>query len=121
MKSKYLPDGFPASPQAWEKLIADAPERVHDSEGPYDPNDPKAVEAYWSGAVVVKEGGIPAIRAALEERRTRGQRGPQRRPTKVSVTVRYSPEVVTYFKSTGEGWQARMDSVLLDYVARQQR
>jgi uncharacterized protein (DUF4415 family) len=37
------------------------------------------------------------------------------------VSVRYSPEVVSYFKSTGEGWQSRMDSVLLKYVARHSR
>ncbi|OIQ95816.1 hypothetical protein GALL_221580 [mine drainage metagenome] len=24
--------------------------------------------------------------------------------------VRYSPEVLTYFRSTGEGWQTRMDA-----------
>lgn len=34
------------------------------------------------------------------------------------VSIRYSPEVVEYFKSTGGGWQSRMDSVLRDYVAR---
>lgn len=47
------------------------------------------------------------------------------RPTsetkKLLVSVRYSPEVVAYFKSTGDGWQARMDGVLLKYVARQSR
>ena len=37
---------------------------------------------------------------------------------KLLVSIRYSPEVVAYFKSTGEGWQARMDSVLRRYVAR---
>jgi uncharacterized protein (DUF4415 family) len=31
--------------------------------------------------------------------------------------VRYSPEVVEFFKATGEGWQARMDGVLREYVA----
>ncbi len=40
---------------------------------------------------------------------------------KLLVSVRYSPEVVAYFKSTGEGWQSRMDSVLRDYVARHSR
>ena len=35
---------------------------------------------------------------------------------KLLVSVRYSPEVVAYFKSTGEGWQARMDGVLRQYV-----
>ena len=37
------------------------------------------------------------------------------------VSVRYSAEVITYFKSTGEGWQSRMDGVLRDYVTRQSR
>ena len=38
--------------------------------------------------------------------------------TKQLVSVRYSPEVVTYFKSTGEGWQTLMDRVLREYVAK---
>jgi uncharacterized protein (DUF4415 family) len=38
---------------------------------------------------------------------------------KLLVSVRYSPEVVRYFRSTGTGWQSRMDGVLLQYVARQ--
>lgn len=37
------------------------------------------------------------------------------------VSIRYSPEVVAYFRSTGEGWQSRMDGVLRKYVARQSR
>jgi uncharacterized protein (DUF4415 family) len=40
---------------------------------------------------------------------------------KLLVSVRYSPEVVTYFKSTGEGWQSRMDGVLREYVERKAR
>ena len=35
------------------------------------------------------------------------------------VSVRYSPEVLAYFKSTGAGWQARMDGALREYVSRQ--
>ena len=35
------------------------------------------------------------------------------------VSVRYSPEVLAYFKSTGEGWQARMDGALREYVSMQ--
>jgi uncharacterized protein (DUF4415 family) len=30
--------------------------------------------------------------------------------------MRYSPGVVAYFKSTGEGWQSRMDEALREYV-----
>jgi uncharacterized protein (DUF4415 family) len=38
---------------------------------------------------------------------------------KLLVSVRYSPEVLTYFRSTGEGWQGRMDGVLQEYVVKQ--
>ena len=37
---------------------------------------------------------------------------------KVLLSVRYSPQVVEYFKSTGDGWQSQMDRVLAEYVAR---
>ena len=37
------------------------------------------------------------------------------------VSVRYSAEVLAYFKSTGEGWQSRMDGVLREYVTRHSR
>ena len=37
------------------------------------------------------------------------------------VSVRYSSEVLEYFKATGEGWQTRMDCVLRQYVSRRSR
>jgi uncharacterized protein (DUF4415 family) len=46
---------------------------------------------------------------------------PKSENKKVLVSVRYSPEVVAYFKSTGDGWQSRMDGVLQQYVARHSR
>jgi uncharacterized protein (DUF4415 family) len=83
--------------------LAAAPERIDDPDCPYDPNDPAAVAAFWAKAEV----------------RLPGQRGPQRRPTKIAATVRYSPEVLEYFKGTGAGWQTRMNQVLCDYVSKQ--
>jgi uncharacterized protein (DUF4415 family) len=47
-----------------------------------------------------------------------GQRGPQKLPVKISTTVRYSPEVLDYFKETGTGWQKRMDEVLREYIKK---
>ena len=44
---------------------------------------------------------------------------PRSESRKLLVSVRYSPAVVTYFRSTGDGWQARMDGVLQQYVAKQ--
>ena len=43
---------------------------------------------------------------------------PKSSKTKMLVSVRYSPEVLEYFKSTGVGWQSRMDGVLKEYVTR---
>ena len=37
------------------------------------------------------------------------------------VSVRYSPEVVAFFKETGDAWQSRMDGVLRQYVSRRSR
>ncbi len=43
-------------------------------------------------------------------------RGAQRSPKKVPVSIRLSPEVIDYFKSTGKGWQTRLDDALREYV-----
>lgn len=45
-----------------------------------------------------------------------GQRGPGKKVKKVLLSLRYSPEVVEYFKSTGEGWQTRIDEALKEWV-----
>jgi uncharacterized protein (DUF4415 family) len=82
--------------------IAAAPEHVNDSACGYDPNDAEAVRAYWT------KGNV----------RLPGQRGPQKRPTKVAVTIRYSAEIIDYFKGTGEGWQTRMNDALREYVEK---
>jgi len=41
---------------------------------------------------------------------------PKSSAAKVALTVRYNPDVVEYFRNTGEGWQTRMNEVLMNYV-----
>ncbi len=43
---------------------------------------------------------------------------PKSENKKLLVSVRYSPEVIAYFRSTGDGWQGRMDGVLSAYVSK---
>jgi uncharacterized protein (DUF4415 family) len=43
---------------------------------------------------------------------------PKSENKKLLVSVRYSPEVLSYFRNTGAGWQSRMDGVLQEYVAK---
>ncbi len=59
------------------------------------------------------------LKAMVPLRSLRGR--PKSENKKLLVSVRYSPEVVAYFKSTGEGWQSRMDGVLREYVSRHSR
>ena len=101
MKPGTTSKPFPTKPEDVAAAIARAPEQASDPECPYDPNDPAAVQAYWKGATV----------------RRPGQRGPGKKSKKVLLSVRYSPEVVEYFKSSGEGWQTRMDEALKEWVA----
>jgi len=67
----------------------------------------------WNGAFVTHS--ADELRKAVSERRTRG---PNRHPTKEQIAVRYSPEVLAYFRATGAGWQTRMDEVLREYVSQ---
>ena len=59
------------------------------------------------------------LKAMIPLRSLRGR--PKSESKKLLVSVRYSPEVIAYFKSTGEGWQSRMDGVLRQYVSRHSR
>ena len=56
------------------------------------------------------------LKAMVPLRAVRGR--PRLESKKQLVSVRYSPEVLEYFRSTGEGWQGRMDGVLREYVSK---
>jgi len=44
--------------------------------------------------------------------RKRGERGPQKAPTKKQVTLRLDRDVVERFRATGAGWQRRINDAL---------
>ena len=101
---------FPTSPAEIEAAIARAPGK--------DRAFTAKEEATWSTGILVRGGGYEAVRQALAQKRLPGQRGPQIAPTKTLVSVRYSPEVVDFFKAGGVGWQTRMDDALKQFVAK---
>ena len=59
------------------------------------------------------------LKAMVPLRTLRGR--PKSTNPKQLVSVRYSPEVLAFFKATGDGWQTRMDGVLRQYVSRRSR
>jgi uncharacterized protein (DUF4415 family) len=95
----------------WERVVAvkeTDPIPYDPEDGPYDPNDAEATRAWFAQADLIRHGKV--IR--------RGKRDPQKTPTKKLVSLRLSPEVIDHFKSTGPGWQTRIDSTLVESIKR---
>ena len=113
MKSTDSSKKFPTSQAEIDAVIAHAP-------GKDRPLTAKE-EAKWSTGVLIDGGGYDAVRNALAAKRKPGQRGPQVAPTKQLVSVRYSPEVLAFFRAGGTGWQTRMDDALKQWVSNQSK
>jgi uncharacterized protein (DUF4415 family) len=58
---------------------------------------------------------LPAQTAAAV-RRSRGQRGPQKEPTKERISLRVDRDVVAAYRATGPGWQTRANDALRAYA-----
>jgi uncharacterized protein (DUF4415 family) len=82
-----------------------APIPYDPEDGPYDPNDEAATEAFFANAIITRP----------------NQRGPQKAPTKRLISLRLSPEVVDHYKSLGPGWQTRIDEALKKSIAPKRR
>jgi len=95
----------------WKRVLAfkeGGPIPYEPADGPYDPNDAEATRAFFEKADVIHGGKVMR----------RGKRGPQKTPTKKLVSLRLSPEVIDHFKSTGPGWQTRIDSTLRESIKK---
>ena len=53
---------------------------------------------------------------AAAVRRYRGQRGPQKSPTKELISLRIDRDVVAAYRATGAGWQTRVNEALRRYA-----
>lgn len=95
----------------WERVLAfKEGDKIpfETGDGPYDPNDSEATRTWLAEADLIRNGKV--VR--------RGKRGPQKTPTKKLVSLRLSSEVIDHFKSSGPGWQTRIDSTLLESIKR---
>jgi uncharacterized protein (DUF4415 family) len=75
----------------------------------FDDDNPEWTEKDFKEARPAHEVLPPEVLAAFPNTR---QRGPQKAPTKVPVSLRLSSEVVDHFKADGPGWQTRIDEAL---------
>jgi uncharacterized protein (DUF4415 family) len=75
-----------------------------------DSDNPEWTDKDFARAVPLS--GLPASLQAKLRKRGR----PFADQTKERITIRLSPETVERFKSTGPGWQTRMDVALADWL-----
>ena len=78
----------------------------------FDDDNPEWTKADFAKATRF-EGGVK-MRDLTPEMlaRVRNSRGPQKAQTKIAVSIRLSPEVISHFKAKGPGWQSRIDDAL---------
>jgi uncharacterized protein (DUF4415 family) len=79
--------------------------------GLIDEENPEWTEGDFARARPAREVLPRALYDALTKKRP-GQRGPQKAPTKVAVTLRVDRDVLQRFKAKGPGWQTRMNEAL---------
>ncbi|MCC6919547.1 MAG: BrnA antitoxin family protein [Alphaproteobacteria bacterium] len=66
----------------------------------------------WTKADFAKARPASEVLPASFARALVRTRGPQKKPTKVPVSIRLSADVVDHFKAGGPGWQSRIDAAL---------
>lgn len=59
---------------------------------------------------------VPFAQALPELAAKMRGRGRQKAPTKISTTIRLSPDVLQHFKAGGPGWQSRIDDALRNAI-----
>jgi uncharacterized protein (DUF4415 family) len=75
-----------------------------------DKENPEWTDAMFARAKPAKE-VFPDL-VAHTEKRKRGQRGPQRKPRKVRISLRLDSSVIDAYKAAGRGYQTRMAAIL---------
>jgi uncharacterized protein (DUF4415 family) len=59
----------------------------------------------------------PDLHAGLVAlKKQRGERGPQKAPTKVPTTIRFDADVLAALKASGKGWQTRVNEAMRDWL-----
>ena len=76
-----------------------------------DDEIPELDEAWFRRARPAAEVLPPELVAILPKRKP-GQRGPQREPVKMKISLRVDAEVLALYKATGPGWQTRANEAL---------
>ncbi|NEX22911.1 BrnA antitoxin family protein [Thiorhodococcus mannitoliphagus] len=83
-----------------------------------DPDNPPTQAGDWNDAIIVHEGGYPAVQAALEERQR--SRRPCKAPKKILTTIPFDADVLAGLRATGKGWRAHVNDLMREWLARRE-
>lgn len=81
-----------------------------------DPDDAPELDEHFFTHAAIMHGDV-VIREATDTMARRG-RPPKGEQAKVNQTLRLSPDVLAYFRASGDGWQARIDETLREAMER---
>jgi uncharacterized protein (DUF4415 family) len=84
----------------------------------FDDDNPEWTKADFAKATKFPRGVKLKDLKPGELERILGRRGPQKAPTKIPVSIRLSPDVISHFKAKGPGWQSRIDDALRKIVKK---
>ncbi len=70
----------------------------------------------WTRASFARSMSFSELPEGLRRALTNRKRGEQKAPKKVPVSIRLSPDVVEAFRSSGPGWQSRVDAILREHI-----
>jgi uncharacterized protein (DUF4415 family) len=76
------------------------------------PDTPDEENPEWTDADFARAKSLDRFPELARLVRGRGERGPQKTPTKQQVTLRLDRDVIERFRSTGSGWQSRINEAL---------
>ena len=66
----------------------------------------------WTAEDLARARSLDSVPAGLLTPAERAHRGAGRKPRKRLQSIRLDPDVVDYFRSTGDRWQSRINAVL---------
>ncbi|MFA5495702.1 MAG: BrnA antitoxin family protein [Porticoccaceae bacterium] len=83
-----------------------------------NPETPDHDNPEWTDEDVRRAKPVTELPKSLQAKlRRQGERGPQKEPTKERISIRLDVEVVEHFRSTGSGWQTRLNEALKKQIS----
>ncbi len=118
MTNKQPTKGRKLNPRAQRALdlISDEEDRRITEAALSDPDNPPLTDEDFARMRPARE-VVPHIVANPP----RKVRGPQKAPKKEQIALSVDPDVLAFFRSTGKGWQTRMNEALRDAMKRLKR